>query len=171
MDVIERIVIPAEAVRRLHQESQRKSPKETGGILVGNVVGSVAFIGAVVGPGPRARHGRHSFTRDGDYAQYQLDILSTASNGRWDYLAEWHSHGALAGPSLTDCRSMERISVNPAYKAPQPLLLICCRSGTTDWRLDAYQWRVNRIEQLEVIIHSGASNDGAVSLPHPADST
>lgn len=157
-----RLVLPQSVRAAIEAESKSKLPNESGGILVGTLGSEEVVVHAVVGPGPRAKHGRNSFERDGEYTQAELDSLATASGGAWDYVAEWHSHTALAGPSPRDVRSMEVISRLPGYDSPEPILLICCHTKRSEWHLMAYQLRQ---EGLVPVLIAFATTDEPVDEP------
>lgn len=143
------LVLHAAIVKTLRLESQRKSPNETGGVLVGYVDGDGrTVVTAVVGPGPNAVHSRSRFRRDGDYAQAEVDRLHHESKGRDDYVGEWHSHPDAGGPSLIDRGSMSWISDNPHYARREPVLLIMERVRTRAWHPRAYQWVAGRLVEL-----------------------
>jgi integrative and conjugative element protein (TIGR02256 family) len=114
--------ISDEANSFIIQESQRKYPCETGGILVGNRETEKFKIEIAIGPGPNAVHKKYSFSRDGMYAQEQLDQFVDQSSGKWDYLGEWHSHPQKAGPSIRDLDSLKMIARNPRYAIEIPIL-------------------------------------------------
>lgn len=99
---------------------------ETGGILVGHQLRpDVVLITQVSPPGPRAHKRRFSFSRDTRFLQKWLDRRCALSDGRDDYLGEWHVHHALdVPPSSTDRRSLWRIARRTNYPTDQPLLLI-----------------------------------------------
>lgn len=144
------VTLTASAREAMEAESRSKLPNETGGILVGTVDSTVTTVWATVGPGSKARHGRADFVRDGEYAQRELDALVMASGGTWDYVAEWHSHTAVVGPSSRDLQSMVAISQLPGYDTPNPLLLICCRSSKQSWVTKAYQLRGASLVEIPV---------------------
>lgn len=104
------------------EEGQAKYPKETGGILVGWLEGSIIHIEVAVGPGPKAINKRNSFIRDGDYSQRQLDGIVVETAGQWDYIGEWHSHPREMGPSPKDIKSLIKVQTSPAYNILHPIL-------------------------------------------------
>ncbi|WP_310569747.1 Mov34/MPN/PAD-1 family protein [Gemmatimonas sp.] len=133
----------------LRRESERASPNETGGVLVGHADGDGrTVVTAVVGPGPNAVHTRSRFRRDGDYAQSEVDRLHHTSDGRDDYIGEWHSHPDAGGPSYVDRGSMSWISHNPSYGRREPVLLIMERVRKRAWRPRAYRWVEGRLVEV-----------------------
>ena len=143
------LVLGSGIVESLRFESERKSPNETGGVLVGHVNGDGrTVITAVVGPGPNATHARSRFKRDGCYAQAEVNRLHHASNARDDYIGEWHSHPDAGGPSFIDRGSMSWISTNPQYGRREPVLIIMERAQKRTWSLRAYRWIKGRLVEV-----------------------
>jgi len=99
---------------------------ETGGILLGHRVSDTTMqITRASPPGPRAKHGPFSFSRDTRFLQRYLDDLHNRSGGQQDYVGEWHVHPALdAPPSRIDRRSLWRIARRKNYATENPVLVI-----------------------------------------------
>lgn len=135
------LVLPEVVVEAMRAESERGLPNETGGVLVGHVdsAGRTVIVG-VVGPGPRAHRTPTRFRRDGEYAQVEVDRLHRESDGRDDYMGEWHSHPASMGPSGIDRGSMAWIGGNQRYRRNEPLLIIMQRTLWRGWRPLTYRW-------------------------------
>lgn len=145
------LIVHTAVIEAMRVEGARAAPLETGGVLVGHTAedGRVV-VTAVVGPGPNARHSRTRFTRDGDYAQAEVDRLHQASEGRDDYVGEWHTHPQAGGPSLTDRGSMAWISVNPKYRREAPVLIIMERVRRDIWHARAFQWDSGRLASVQI---------------------
>jgi integrative and conjugative element protein (TIGR02256 family) len=96
-----------------------------------------AVVTQVIGPGPRARQKRFGFVPDGEYQQEKLEEHFFATEGRETYLGDWHTHPASdSAPSLVDRRTLARIALEPAARAPRPLMVIL--SGETgNWTVGA----------------------------------
>lgn len=146
---VRNIILLAEVAEAFFRECARALPNETGGVLVGRVDGDIATVHHAVGPGPKAKHSRASFTRDGEYAQDQLDALHEASVGHYDYLGEWHSHTAFQGPSPRDKASMAEIATSTLYSTPMPVLILSVLQGQ-EWTLRAYQMRRGKLAEVFV---------------------
>ena len=124
--VFERAVI-APAVRASVAGHTRSCPgAETGGILLGrDTNATTVHITRASPPGPRARHGPFSFSRDTAFLQRYLDEIHDRTAGEEDYVGEWHVHQALdAPPSRTDRRSLWRIASRRNYATENPVLVI-----------------------------------------------
>jgi integrative and conjugative element protein (TIGR02256 family) len=125
------------------EEVARKTPLETGGVLVGYWSGSSlapsrnptnstqpiarreAVITNFVGPGPRAIHRRSSFTPDHDHQAAHVAEIYRQSGTRAQYLGDWHSHpGADTTLSKLDKRTLKRIARSRTARCVTPLMLI-----------------------------------------------
>lgn len=135
------LVLPDAMLDAMRAECERGLPNETGGVLVGHMDGAgCTVIAGVVGPGPRAYRTPSRFRRDGEYAQREVDRMHTESEGRDDYVGEWHSHPASVGPSSVDRGSMDWIGGNARYQRDEPVLIIMQRTLVRDWRPLAFRW-------------------------------
>ena len=144
------LVLDEVILETLRHECDRKFPHETGGVLVGHVASDgLTIVSAVVGPGPNALHARSRFTRDGEYAQIEVDRIYRESDGRDDYIGEWHSHPDAGGPSFIDRGSMSWISDNPLYGRNEPVLIIVERARTNEWRPRAFRWIARRLIEVQ----------------------
>lgn len=128
---------------------------ETGGILLGHCLDPATVqITRASPPGPRAKHGPLSFSRDIKFLQRYLDTLHDRSAGKEDYIGEWHVHRALdAPPSRTDRRSMWRIARRSNYAIDNPVLAIV-EYTALERRVRVYGFEVKpkRIQrELEVV--------------------
>ncbi len=142
--------LSASIVETLQRACERKAPCETGGVLVGHVDGDGrTVVTAVVGPGPNALHSRNRFQRDGEYTQAEVDRLYHESEGRVDYIGEWHSHPDAGGPSHIDRHAMSWISDDPRYSSREPLLIIMERVRRREWQLRAYRWVQQRLVEVK----------------------
>lgn len=146
------LVLPDAIVEAMRFESERGLPNETGGVLVGHVdaVGRTV-ITAMIGPGPRAFRTPARFRRDGEYAQREVDRLHRESDGRADYVGEWHSHPAAVGPSGVDRGSMEWIGQNERYRREEPFLIIMQRIGARTWCPLIYRWIGGRLTEVGAV--------------------
>jgi integrative and conjugative element protein (TIGR02256 family) len=116
---------------------------ETGGILIGHRLDDTTIqITRASPPGPRAKHGPFTFSRDTEFLQRYLDDLHHRSTGKEDYVGEWHVHRALdAPPSRTDRRSMRRIARRSNYAIDSPVLVIV-EYTPRERRVHAYGFKV-----------------------------
>lgn len=113
--------------RVLIEESEAKVGLETGGVLVGFVdakLDAVVITGAS-GPGANARHGPTSFNRDREFCQAFIDRHAGDTQGRIDFVGEWHKHPEPdPWPSPVDRDTYMRLAVDPAAHVERPVVLI-----------------------------------------------
>lgn len=122
-----KVGISAAALELMEQESGRSRYAETGGVVAGfgSAENGEIHISHASLPGPRARATRYSFQHEREFCQKFLDELAAQSNGKIDYLGEWHKHFERdPRPSGRDVKTMVSISENSDYHVSQPLLLI-----------------------------------------------
>lgn len=108
-------------------EAARAHPCETGGVLLGywSSPPSEVVVTDLVGPGPRAVHEPTRFVPDADYQEAEIARRHLADPARCCYLGDWHSHPrGGAGLSWKDRKTLRRIAVDPAARAPEPLMVI-----------------------------------------------
>jgi integrative and conjugative element protein (TIGR02256 family) len=124
--VYEHVSIPASVRAALAGHAASITDRETGGILLGYPQDdNTLTVSRASPPGPRARHSRFAFSRDTRFLQLYLDSIHDRTEGREDYIGEWHVHHALdSTPSLTDRRSLWRIARRKNYATDNPILLI-----------------------------------------------
>ena len=128
-----RISILSEALKvKIETESARSKFTETGGVIAGTgsiATGKIQITHASL-PGPKAQASRYTFNRDSVFCQNFLDKLASNSNGRIDYLGEWHKHFEITPiPSYKDKNALFEIAESPYYHVNQPLLLIIGNSN------------------------------------------
>ncbi|WOF41717.1 Mov34/MPN/PAD-1 family protein [Sphingopyxis indica] len=103
-------------------------PLETGGILLGWRDGNDRIVTGLIGPGPRALHGRHMLLPDGVWQRAQLRAIFDSTGGDLDYLGDWHTHpDGLAAMSEIDKRTLSKIERR--VKAPLMAILAGAETG------------------------------------------
>lgn len=86
----------------------KRRSKESGGILLGQVVGNKFFITRITMPNKFDQQSRFSFHRDKDVAQILADYEYINSQGKTIYLGEWHTHPELfPTPSSRDIKMIK----------------------------------------------------------------
>ena len=127
-------------------ECKRKPGVETGGVLVGFIDESkdAVVVVSASGPGPRALHRSHRFNRDAVFCQAWLDEWVRESDGRLDFVGEWHSHPEThPTPSSVDVGTFTRLAANPACHLDRLALLIAGTRAGGRWRARDQLTRVN----------------------------
>jgi len=126
--MIERVLIEDRAKASIAKEMASNLVTETGGILIGYRRGSEIRVTAASGPGPKSERNLTSVLVDGEFAQkFTVDAFS-ASNGKVDYVGDWHCHlNFLIGPSDLDLEAMRIVSESGAILTATPITMIWCR--------------------------------------------
>ena len=123
----DRVEIYADAFDQIRNESAFYGRLETGGVLMGYMDEEhrTLVITYATDAGPHAKHGRSTFAKDIGYCQSQVNAWVARSNGREDYVGEWHRHPCMSTAlSPTDRKSLTGIASSPAYHVTQPIMLI-----------------------------------------------
>lgn len=101
-------------------------PKEFGGIFLGHYSenGKDAYITEVVVP-TKFKSRKTEFTRHPDNLNVRIKQVYDLSEGKINYIGEWHTHPNGAGQfSATDIETMKDISGDIDVKIDSPLLVI-----------------------------------------------
>jgi integrative and conjugative element protein (TIGR02256 family) len=116
----------ASCLDAIQMECRKARFRETGGPLVGYVSPARAVvISEIGGPGPRATLTRHSVTIDGEHAQKFCNRAYRLSNGRVDYVGDWHRHTGLSlAPSKEDSEAMKTMANFAHCPIKNPISLI-----------------------------------------------
>ena len=109
-------------------ESQRLSPKETGGLLLGYWAGDEVIVTLATGPGPQSKHRKSSYTPDLKFDRDQIAKSYQESRGIITYLGDWHSHPkGGSGLSDDDIITLFNISTYEPARAATPIMLIAAK--------------------------------------------
>ncbi len=126
---------------------------EIGGPMVGHVSSTnVIYIEDVEGPGPRGICLPYNVTIDGQHSQRFCDEAHEKSNGKWDYIGDWHCHpGISMQPSSGDSEAI-RLMAETSGLTASPVSLIYSRILRL-YRI--YEWDSRR-QCLVFIPHAGS---------------
>jgi integrative and conjugative element protein (TIGR02256 family) len=117
--------LSAAANRRVLELGTAFHPLETGGVMLGWHDGDDRIVARVIGPGPRATHGRHAFAPDYAWQLEQIGKAFSATVGDLDYLGDWHTHPDMpAVMSKEDHMTLGRIG----KRVPRAAMLIASLS-------------------------------------------
>jgi integrative and conjugative element protein (TIGR02256 family) len=148
--------IPAPVLGEILHEAGRTWPLETGGVLLGKLLPPGPQVVQVLGPGPGARHERRSYEPDQEWQAAQT-AAAWAADPTLHYLGDWHTHpGGTTGLSVDDSAALRLVSMSPAARQPQPVMLIVslAHDGTT--RLGGGQLRGSTVRRLEAVVEGAA---------------
>jgi len=133
------IILLPKCLSVIRSESRKAKCAETGGPLVGYIAKDGALVVTdAAGPGPKALLGPFSVTIDGEHAQKFCDRILSESDGRIDYVGDWHKHPGLSlRPSEHDVSAMKTMANFKYSPTRHPISVIyrCWPQG-----LQAYVW-------------------------------
>lgn len=151
------LILSQEAAALLTGYARVGYPEETGGILIGRAEPRCILMTHVVGPGHSSTRAQNRFGRDGHYAQQELDRIFVKTDGKSDYIGEWHSHPVSSPPSVVDRQTIRRISESPGYATPLPVLVIVQHDlANQDWITSGFMWKSDRLVSIPVATKKAA---------------
>ena len=120
------VFIVQSVLTTIRREVRRARFTETGGPFVGYVSEDQALVVThAAGPGPRAKLSPFSVLIDGKYAQRFCDRISRRTEGRIDYVGDWHRHlGWSLKASNDDLRAMKKMAAFEYCPVTNPASLI-----------------------------------------------
>lgn len=144
---------PGRVLASIEREARRFAPLETGGVLLGWRDGPDLVVAGLMGPGPRALHGRHLFLPDHSWQVAQIRTAFADTGGDLDYLGDWHTHpcgvAAMSDQDRTTLTKLDR-------RVRGATMLIAGGEGDT-WAFGAWTalrsglFRPTRFEACEII--------------------
>lgn len=145
-----RVWIADDARENMIHAAASAHPKETGGVLVGVVLGPGRGAGR-----PWVTHAVEVPSKKSSPNQYQLPPGARQrvvqrlrrTNALLGYLGDWHSHTADIDPSPKDANSMASASVTGDCRRP---LLLVVRRRADGYDIDARQWTGTALRRLQV---------------------
>ena len=97
------VVFSDKAYNAIIDETFRKDPIETGGILLGHVIGDVWVVMEVIPPGIDSVHQYAYFEYDEKFVNYLAESVATKYENKLELLGLWHRHpGSMDTFSGTD---------------------------------------------------------------------
>lgn len=129
------LLIEPEVLSFIEEEATRTKGTETGGVIAGrgSFESKLVIVSKASDAGPNAVKRRYFFSRDTGYCQKLLDTWASESDGKVDYLGEWHKHLEIEPrASSTDIQTMRRIAASSQYHINIALLLIIGESNHRD---------------------------------------
>jgi integrative and conjugative element protein (TIGR02256 family) len=144
----ERVAIPPTVLKKLRRLVKSVWFTETGGPMVGYLTpDSTLVVMDVAGPGPRSILKTYSVTIDGEFSQQFCDHAFRESNGKIDYIGDWHCHPSLSLRPSIDDEAAIRVMAETDGITSFPVSLICSRISRS---MKAYVWDMD-LEELKPI--------------------
>lgn len=123
--------------------------KESGGILLGQVVDNNIYVMRASVPNKFDKSGRYKFIRNKKAAQILIDYEFINSKKKTIYLGEWHTHPEnIPTPSKVDIRMLEQQFNNNNINEKYLLLIIKGCQKTYVGLYDGERFQNNLIDSL-----------------------
>jgi len=133
-------------------EGRRTLPLETGGVLMGYATDACITVTAVIGPGPRAVHRRHSFEPDAEWQQAKVAELYERSGRTDSYLGDWHTHpNGTTRLSFRDWLAALRIASYRDARCPNPLMVVLALRDE-EVSVGSYRWQRRILRPMETVV-------------------
>lgn len=134
--------LEAGALAFIRNESQRKAPKETGGVLLGYCADDDVVVRMATRPGRGAKHRLSSYLPDSEFDRAEIARIYEETDGVITYLGDWHSHPkGGTGLSEDDIITLATISNFRPARVTAPLMLLAVKELST-WA--PVVWRIQR---------------------------
>ena len=147
MDQATGYVVSTNVIETIETECRRHPNRETGGILMGLILGGRITVTHATGPGITWDSSTNHFSKDTDYVQSVLDILHEYSGV--NYLGVWHKHPhSHPRPSSGDVSTAMDELADDRIGLEELLTPICFRSGSRI-EIIPYVIRQNRVDIIE----------------------
>jgi integrative and conjugative element protein (TIGR02256 family) len=145
--------IETQALTIIKSESERLTPKETGGILLGYWGLEDVVVTTATGPGPKSKHKSSSYIPDIQFDRDQIAKIYHESGGVITYLGDWHSH-PKGGSELSrdDIITLFNIATFELARLATPVMLISVKE-LCDWTPVVWRNEIERVGGGEYYSH------------------
>lgn len=134
----ERVAIPPAVLKKLRRLVKSVWFTETGGPMVGYTTPDATLvITDITGPGPKGVCKTYSVTIDGEFSQRFCDQAHIDTEGKSDYIGDWHCHPSLSLRPSPDDETAMKLMANTSGLTTNPVSLIYSRISH---RKKAYLW-------------------------------
>ena len=121
-------------------EAEHRSPRETGGVLLGYWTKQFdeVVIAEATGPGTAAVHANDGFTPDSRFDTEEIAHRYRDSGRVHTYLGDWHTHPSGSSRlSALDRRTLAGIARHEPARTPAPIMAVL--AGDASWTLAVWQ--------------------------------
>ena len=142
------IHISKSVLREIEEITNFHYPKEFGGVFIGFKSELGYIITDILVPDDYA-NGRTIFVRHPGTLNERLEEIHEITNGKIQYLGEWHSHpDGPTSPSNTDKNAMKEIANDKKINVDKPILMIA-EVGQLPFGKDLYIYDNKRLRKYE----------------------
>ena len=125
-----RVIIVSSALDDLNRHRQGSADPESGGIILGYLFSDRLEVIEIVPPSAFDLAGPRSFVRSRHRAQQAIDEAWARSQGRLNYVGEWHSHAEHApSPSQQDKRMADSALTTTRMELDALIMVILGMTG------------------------------------------
>jgi len=147
-DINSAIHISKSVLKRIEEETKFHYPKEFGGVFIGYKT-DVSFIITDILIPDQYKNGKTIFVRHPGTLNQRLSEIHNKTNGKIQYLGEWHSHpDGPTNPSRTDINAMQEIAKDRNINIDKPLLMIV-EIDKTSFGKDLYIYDNKKLKKYE----------------------
>jgi integrative and conjugative element protein (TIGR02256 family) len=147
---LDRVVLTRRAASALSRHARESADgRETGGILLGHMLGREVLVSRAEGPGPGAFRSANAFIRD--LGQAQAAAVDAWERERAVWIGEWHTHPRSGlFPSDVDLGTYRRHLADPELGLSS-FLAVIARGGAS---ASIAAWSVTRksVERVELVV-------------------
>lgn len=134
-------------LKKIEEETTLHYPNEFGGVFIGYKSDENFIITNILIP-DEYKNGKNIFVREPGTLNERLSEIHTTTNGKIQYLGEWHSHpDGPTNPSSTDINAMKEIAKNKNINIDKPLLMIV-EVGKVSFDKDFYIYDNKKLKKV-----------------------
>lgn len=148
IDINSSIHISTRVLKTIENETRFHYPNEFGGVFIGFKESENFIITDILIP-DEYKNGRTIFVRHPGTLNERLSEIHNVTNGKIQYLGEWHSHpDGPTNPSNTDIGAMREIAQDKSIYIDKPLLMIS-EVRKTSFEKDLYIYADKKLKKYE----------------------
>lgn len=136
--------LPSICISEMLVSVEKHFPKETGGLILGELVSeSEWIITNVTMPGVNATHRNHSYVPDDEHDTEEISRIYRKTNCQSVYLGDWHSHpNSSSYMSEKDKRTLRSIAEFKDARMQCPIMIVL---GTSPFEVRCWTYRKSRL--------------------------
>lgn len=147
-DIDSSIHISKSVLQTIEEETTFHYPNEFGGVFIGYKSNENFIITNILIP-DEYKNGKTIFVREPGTLNERLSEIYNRTNGKIQYLGEWHSHpDGPTNPSSTDINAMKEIANDKNINIDKPILMIA-EVGKVSFDKDLYVYNNKKLKKYE----------------------
>lgn len=141
--------LPSICVSEMLNSVGKHFPKETGGLIAGELVSESEWIVTdVTMPGSGAVHKSHSYVPDNEHDTKEIARIYRETNCQSVYLGDWHSHpNSTSYMSGKDKRALRSIAEFKDARIQWPIMIVL---GTSPFEIRCWVYRKSNFFKKEI---------------------